>query len=80
MSYLYPLQLGVKLLLTSVIVSLNIFNQNPCRIISNSTKGNFNKGSLVNTHLTLSKLHVEKLGYTVKFQEAVQSNNAASSA
>ena len=40
-------------------------------------KGNVNKGSLISLH---KKSHVEKLGYTVKFQEAVQSSNADSSA
>ena len=38
------------------------------------TKGNANKSTSV-----CKKLHVEKLGYTVKFHETVQSSNAVSS-
>ena len=38
------------------------------------TKGNANKSISV-----CKKLHVEKLGYTVKFHETVQSSNAVSS-
>ena len=39
------------------------------------TKGNLNKGSIS----FRQKSHVQKLGYTVKFQEAVQLSNAVSS-
>ena len=38
-----------------------------------------NKGLLVNIHLASSRISLEKLGYTVKFQEAVQSSGAVSS-
>ena len=41
-----------------VIVSHNIFNQKPCKTISNMsscTKVNLNKGSLINIHLILQK-------------------------
>ena len=47
--------------------------------MSSCTKGNLNKGLLINIHLALQKSHVEKLGYTKKFQEAVQSSNVVSS-
>ena len=43
--------------------------------MTSCTRGNSNKGSLVNI-LLFEKLHFEKLGYMVKFQEAVQSSNA----
>ena len=44
--------------------------------MTSCTKGNLNKGSLLNIHLASSKIAYEKLGYTVKLQEAVQSSNA----
>ena len=46
--------------------------------MTSCTKGNLNKGSLLNIHLASSKIAYEKLGYTVKLQEAVQSSNAKS--
>ena len=44
--------------------------------MTSCTKGNLNKGSLLNIHLASSKIAYEKLGYKVKLQEAVQSSNA----
>ena len=43
------------------------------------TKRNLNKGRLLTIISLCEKLHVEKLSYTVKFQEDVQSSNAVSS-
>ena len=43
-------------------------------------KGNVNKGCLLTSISLHKKSHVEKLGYTVKFQEAVQSSDVDSSA
>ena len=45
--------------------------------MTSCTKGNLNKRLLVNISLR-GKLHDEKLGHTVKFQEAVESSNAVS--
>ena len=46
--------------------------------MTSCTRGNSNTG-LVTSILLCKKLHAEKLGYTVKFQEAVQSSNVVSS-
>ena len=48
--------------------------------MTSCAKGNLNKGCLLTSILFHQKSHVEKLGYMVKFQEAVQSSNAVSSA
>ena len=56
-----------------VIVSHNIFNQKPCKTISNMsscTKGNLNKGHSLTSISFCKKMHVEKLDYTVKFEKA----------
>ena len=47
--------------------------------MTSCTKGNLNKGHLLTSISFSENSHVKKLGYTVKFQEAVQSSNAVSS-
>ena len=47
--------------------------------MSSCTKGNLIRGCLLTFISLCEKLHVEKLGYLVKFREPAQSSNAVSS-